>query len=140
MIEVTRQLLIPDSELSFQFITAPGPGGQNVNKVATAVQLRFNIVHSTSLPEAVRARLLMQQGSKVSKQGDIVIKASQYRTQERNKQDAIDRLIAIIKKATEIPKARRKTKPTRASVQRRLDKKKRESAKKTSRRFGPVTD
>ncbi len=112
------------SELRFSFIRSPGPGGQNVNKVATAVLLRFNVLHSPSLPEPVRLRLISLLGSKLTTQGDLIIKATRYRTQERNKQDAIERLEALILRATKVPKKRKKTKPTLASKERRLAEKK----------------
>lgn len=115
---------IDPSEIEFSFIRSPGPGGQNVNKVATGVQLRFNVKHSNSLTEAVRIRLLAIAGSKVTTKGEIVIKATRYRTQERNKQDALGRLIELIKRASTVPKKRKKTKPTRAATERRLEKKK----------------
>lgn len=112
------------SELQFSFIRSPGPGGQNVNKVATAVLLRFNVLHSPSLPEPVRLRLISLLGSKLTTHGDLIIKATRYRTQERNKQDAIERLEALILRASKLPKKRKKTRPTLASKERRLGEKK----------------
>lgn len=134
MIKVTSSLQLPESEIKLSFIASPGPGGQNVNKVATAVQLRFDVVHSPSLPEEVRARLLTQIGSRLTTQGELIIKASRYRTQERNKQDAMGRLVELIRHATIRPKKRRKTKPTKSSIQRRLTTKKIQGAKKELRR------
>ena len=124
MIEITSKLFLDDSEIKFTFIRSPGPGGQNVNKVASGVQLRFDIAHSPSLSETLRNRLLILLGKKVTQQGELIIKATRYRTQERNKQDALDRLIDFIQQASIVPKKRKKTKPTYASTQSRLNKKK----------------
>ncbi len=123
-LHINSNIMINPSEIKLSFIRAPGPGGQNVNKVATAVQLRFNVLHSPSLSESVRARLLAIIGKKITHQGELIIKASRYRTQERNKQDAFDRLEELLKRAAIAPKKRRKTKPTFASTQRRLTNKK----------------
>lgn len=139
MIKITPQLLLNDSELKFSFIRASGPGGQNVNKVSSAVQLRFDVQHSPSLSEAVRARLLSLAGKKITLQGELIIKADRYRTQERNKQDAIHRLQDLIKHAATPPKKRKKTKPTLASKQRRLTKKKLH-AKNKALRGGRITN
>lgn len=117
-------ITIEKSELKFTFVRSPGPGGQNVNKVATGVLLRFNVKNSCSLPEDVRLRLLSSLENRMTTKGDIIIKASRYRTQERNKQDALERLYALIKRASIIPKKRKKTKPSLASGERRLKKKK----------------
>ena len=104
MIKVAPNISLSESEIKFTFVTSPGPGGQNVNKVATAVLLRFNVLHSPSLPEEVRLRLLSLFGSKITNQGDLIIKASRFRTQERNKQDAINRLRDLIQRAAIKPK------------------------------------
>lgn len=124
MITITPHLTLDESELSITYICSPGPGGQNVNKVATSAQLRFNVQSSPSISEENRARLLNKLADKLTREGDIIIKASRYRSQERNKQDAIDRLVALLKSAMHVPKKRKKTKPTRASSERRLNEKK----------------
>lgn len=134
MIAVTAHILINEQELNFSYVASPGPGGQNVNKVATAVQLRFNVLNSASLSEALKQRLIKLLGPKLSSQGDFIIKASRYRTQELNRQDAIERLCAWILKASIVPRKRKKTKPTRSSIEKRLKKKKLHSSKKSLRR------
>ena len=133
MIKITSKISVKETEIEYTFIRAPGPGGQNVNKVATAVQLRFN-VSGSSLPEEVRARLLMILGKRITTHGDLIIKANRYRTQSRNKQDALDRFLELLKIAATPPKKRKKTKLTKASVQQRLNKKKLQSKKKSLRR------
>lgn len=133
MIKILPNIFIQESELQFIFVTSPGPGGQNVNKVATAVQLRFDVIHSPSLPEPARLRLLNILGNKLTKNGELIIKASRHRTQERNKQDALNRLKDLIKRAAIPPKKRKKTRPTKASKERRLSKKKLHGAKKVLR-------
>lgn len=135
-----RKITLDNNELIFTFIASPGPGGQNVNKVATGVVLRFNVKRSPSLPEDVRERLLLLLGSKVTTLGDVVIKATRFRTQQRNKEDAIERLHTFITKALVPPKKRKKTKPTNASVQKRLQKKKLHSQTKSLRRKKPKDD
>lgn len=141
MITVTPEIQLKEDELHFQFILASGPGGQNVNKVATAVQLRFNAARSPSLPEGVRGRLLQLAGSRLTKEGELLITAKRFRTQERNRQDAIERLAALIRKAAEKPKPRRPTKPSQAAKQRRLDEKRRRGEQKRARRaVNPVPD
>lgn len=129
-----QNILVNESELKFTFIRAPGPGGQNVNKVATAVQLRFDVKHSPSLSNEMRMRLLALAGNKITQQGELIIKASRYRTQERNKQDALARLQELLKRAAITPKKRKKTKPTLASVKKRLLKKKLHGKNKLLRR------
>jgi ribosome-associated protein len=123
LIKITPTLELDESEITFSFIRSPGPGGQNVNKVATAVLLRFD-VNKSSLPQDVRTRILAVLESRVTLQGEIIIKASSHRTQERNKLDAINRLVDLLKRAAVPPKKRKKTKPTFSSTQRRLTEKK----------------
>ena len=136
MIEVTPEIALDERELTERFVRASGPGGQNVNKVSTAVQLRFDARHSPSLPDDVRARLERLAGGQMTSDGEIVITAQRFRTQERNRQDALDRLIALIRRAAQPPTPRTATKPTRASRQRRLDAKRRRGITKVLRGDG----
>lgn len=133
MIEVTPDIRLADDELSFSFVRASGPGGQNVNKVSTAVQLRFDAANSPNLPDAVRARALRLAGRRATTEGVIVLDARRHRTQERNRQDAVDRLVALLQRAAELPKPRTSTKPTRASRLKRVDDKRRRAAVKRAR-------
>jgi ribosome-associated protein len=132
-IRVTSHIAIDESELEESFIASAGPGGQNVNKVATAVQLRFDVVRSRTLPDPVRLRLIALSGSRLTKDGVLVLTGRQYRTQERNRADVRARLIELIREAAVIPKKRRPTKPTRASKERRLEGKKARASLKQSR-------
>jgi ribosome-associated protein len=138
MITITRSLSLDEKEVQFFFVRASGPGGQNVNKVATAVQLRFDVGNSTSLPGDVRTRLIRIAGRRVTQDGILIIEARQYRTQERNREDAVARLVALIQRALERPKPRKKTKPSRAAEERRIESKKKRGKIKQARR--PVSD
>ncbi len=140
MIPVTGTVAIAESEIGETFVRSSGPGGQNVNKVATAVQLRFDARHSQSLPEPVRARLERVAGSRLTKDGVIVIFADRFRTQERNREDALARLIALIRRALLSPKPRRPTRPTAASKERRLKAKSGRGTVKKLRGSPPAED
>lgn len=124
MIEITPSLQIDERELQIDFIRASGPGGQNVNKVATAVQLRFD-VRSSSLPEEVKERLLKVAGKRITSEGVLLIEAKRFRTQEQNREDAIQRFAELIQRSLVKPKARKKTKPSQAAKEERLKEKKR---------------
>lgn len=137
---MTSKIVLNPAEIKFTFVRAPGPGGQNVNKLATACTLRFDVLHSRSLPENARMRLISLAGKKMTLQGELIIKASRYRTQERNKQDALERLETLIKRATTPPKKRKKTKPSFSSVQSRLSKKKQHGQNKSLRSKRPTNE
>jgi ribosome-associated protein len=134
LLRITPDLAIDDSEIEERFVRASGPGGQNVNKVATAVQLRFDVARSPSLDDEVRQRLCVLAGSKMTADGVLVIDARTFRTQAENREAARERLVALVRQATIRPKRRRKTKPTGASKERRLTTKKRRSEAKRGRR------
>ena len=120
MLEITPRLSIPDSELVERFVRSSGPGGQNVNKVATAAELRFDIATSPSLPESLRERLLARRDRRITDEGVLVISAQRFRTQDRNREDARERLAAFIAAGLEVAAPRIATRPTRASKERRL--------------------
>lgn len=134
MIQITDTLAIDESEVQLQFTRSSGPGGQNINKVSTAVQLRFDVHRSPSLPADVRERLAQLAGSRITSDGVLIIDAHRYRTQERNRRDAIERLVSLIGRASRKPPRRRKTRPTAESNRRRLDAKRRRGETKRRRR------
>lgn len=135
MSEIGNGLFLDEKEIHYDFVQASGPGGQNVNKVATAVQLRFNVRNSRSLSEPVRQRLFQLAGNRINKEGELLINASRYRTQEANKEDAYNRLMALVGEAVKPLRRRKATRPTRASVERRLEYKRRHARKKQNRHF-----
>jgi ribosome-associated protein len=133
MIRVTDTITLDEKEISEAFVRSSGPGGQNVNKVSTAVQLRFSVAGSPSLPEEVRLRLMKLAGKRVTTEGILVIDAQRFRTQLRNRQDAIQRLVDLIRKAAEKPRLRRRTKPPAGTKERRLEDKRMRSRIKKQR-------
>jgi ribosome-associated protein len=140
MIRVTKTIVLDESEIKERFVRSSGPGGQNINKVATAVQLRFDLRNSRSIPDEVRERLVRSAGKRVTEDGVIVIEARRFRTQERNRQDARDRLVEWIRRAALPVRPRRKTGPPRESNERRLESKRQRSRIKQARRVDPEID
>jgi ribosome-associated protein len=140
MIRITPGIAIDEHEIEESFVRASGPGGQNVNKLATAVQLRFNVRGSPSLPDDVRERLEHLAGSRLTRDGYLVIIAQRHRMQGRNREDALERLIDLIRRAAVAPRVRRPTRPTKASRQRRVEAKKHRAGLKQMRRVKPTPD
>ncbi|MBI4289194.1 MAG: aminoacyl-tRNA hydrolase [Chloroflexi bacterium] len=140
MIQITDAIAIDESELREEFVRASGPGGQNVNKVATAVQLRFDVAHSLSLPDDVRQRLMSLARNRITEEGVLIIDARRFRTQAANRQDAIERLVELVRKAAQEPQVRRKTRPTLASKTRRLESKRRRGEAKRLREPPPEAE
>jgi ribosome-associated protein len=134
MLRITSSLSIDEDEIAFEYVTASGPGGQNVNKVASAARLRFDASRCAALSPVLRARLARLAGRRMTKDGVIVIQAQRFRSQEQNRRDALDRLVALLASAAVVPKTRRKTRPTRAAKERRLSEKRHQSERKRTRR------
>jgi ribosome-associated protein len=134
MIQITSTIAIADSEIEENFIRSPGPGGQNVNKVASAVQLRFDLAHNMSLPADVKARVVRLAGNRLTREGVLIIEAHAHRSQDRNRQDALAKLVDLLRRATVKRRPRHKTKPTFGSKQRRLEGKSRRANIKRMRR------
>lgn len=137
MVQITPSIAIRESEFQEEFVRASGPGGQNINKVSTAVQLRFDVARSPSLPADVRDRLIRIAGRRISGDGVLIVSSRRFRTQESNRRDAMERVVELIRRAAVKPRSRRKTGPTQASKQRRVEEKKHRGEVKRTRRAGP---
>jgi len=137
MIEISPTIRIDEDEFQFDFIRSTGPGGQNVNKVATAVQLRWDVRATTALPPDVKERLIKLAGSRITGEGVLIIEARRYRTQEQNRFDAVQRLVALVRKALEAPKPRRKTRPSVTASAARVGAKRQRGELKRIRRYNP---
>ena len=137
MFEIDHQLGVPEEEFDWSFVRSGGPGGQNVNKVASKAVLRWDVAGTASLPGEVKARLRIQQANRITTEGVLILTSQQYRDQERNRRDCLDKLRAMILRAAIAPKKRRPTRATRGSKERRIQAKKRRAAQKTSRRVPP---
>jgi ribosome-associated protein len=140
MIDITPDICIDESELSWRFVRGSGPGGQNVNKVATTAQLRWDAMGSQALPDAVKERLARLAGQRLTKHGQLLIEAGEHRTQARNREEALDRLVQLVRRAASPPKPRRPSKPSKSARARRLESKRRHASKKRQRRFDPQRD
>jgi ribosome-associated protein len=138
LLEINDRIRIPESEWTFTFVRSGGPGGQNVNKVASKAVLRWGMAQSPSIPEEVRSRLRTQQRRRITSEGDLLVTSQRYRDHERNRLDCLEKLQAILREATRVPRARKKTKPSPGSHRRRLADKRRRSARKQER--GRVTE
>jgi ribosome-associated protein len=134
MLEITASIQIPDDELEWSFVRASGPGGQNVNKVASKAVLRWNVARSAALSETVKARLRAQQGRRVTSGGDLILTSQRFRDQERNRQDCLGKLSSIVLQAATPAKPRRPTRPTRAAREAKLESKRRRARTKAGRR------
>ena len=134
MLEINQHLRVPEDEFRWTYVRSSGPGGQNVNKVASKAVLRWDLAHSPSVPEAVKARLLTQQRRRITLEGELVLNSQRYRDQERNRLDCLEKLRALLLEAATPPKPRRPTRPTRGSRERRLQDKRRRAGTKAARR------
>lgn len=140
MIRITETMILDEGEIRERFLRSSGPGGQNINKLATAVQLRFDVRNSRSLPDEVRIRLVRLAGRRMTREGELIIEARRFRTRERNRQDARSRLIALLRKAAEPVRPRKKSTPSREARERRLEGKRRRSRIKQVRRSVSASD
>lgn len=139
MLEINEQIQIPETEFSWSFVRAGGPGGQNVNKVASKAVLRWDLARTPSLPEEVKVRLQAQQANRVTVEGELVLSSQRFRDQDRNRQDCLDKLRELVLRALFVPKKRKKTRPSKASRERRLGAKRHRAAAKSGRR-APAAD